>query len=1032
MAEKDFLAEFKDQQTKSLKGREKTFRGQIKKLGKSALDRDGITAENKETINDVISQITTAMSVGSKPKREDFIDAAKELTDIQNALSEVGASDEVTFNSDALGDLQAGVQKGLDFIAEQKPSLKGTVAKGIKNKMTATSTGFIKSLAMETVSGIPFGANVVDWMGEKMSSFGESMTQGKKLTETELGIGRAFTGGADVSEDTEDIVEDATEKTAKTNGGVSTGPTTKVKGIKEGVLRSAEDFVDARAERLGGLSELPTAEGTGGGLAETNEILRDILEAVKPDAETDREAERERELERLEDQKKGGRQTGKPEDGKGLFGKFNFMNLFKKGGIGKLLATLGTTLFGGLTSAFGATGVVGKGFLAKMGPTLMKFIGPAALLAGLAMAIKDGVDGWFKSDEWGVSKLSGALGGLFGGTGKAGSFGNVAGNALKWGLIGAGLGSFVPIIGTGIGFALGALLGAILGYFGGEKIAKAIDAMGKWFDEKWNGFLNIFGLGDDKVTAEAEKKASKGKQDIDKKRLEFTEKEIKRLESKDEPLSEEQQTRLEGLKVKAKKLGGTIKEREISSGKGGSGLTIKQREKELKELTASKEDTTGFWKGDVKGIEESASDLEESKVEYEEKKIRLAKGLEDAYEGIDPYGNMGKIRESHPQFEEFVTEYVSKAKGLIERNEAAWKEKQDAHQWMIDRKELLLKEDQAAKDAGLKVKLQEGGIVPGKEGEPVPVLAHGKEIFFDNESSERMHKVASLLEGTDFKSMEELFYNAKESAGYNILMDKFLTSGMLESKHGGMLKNVAMLFGLAGHGQLGQTKKHGTMVDKFSMGPETIEKLFEKLNYFKERVPTQKKRSSETGSRWTKGREKNLNELNAVRAIQEISRSMALLGDSPEEKEALEKYDKMTMEEKILSEMSREEAEERGQALKIDLKQRWGNFAKSDLVIGKNFTNFAQSDLVKGKNFTNFAKGVGDKDKIMYESLQPQTGTQLNAAAMDRVGYEGEKSSRPPTIVDASTVQNIVNNTQIRPPNPTGQYLPDEKKDFGK
>ena len=38
---------------------------------------------------------------------------------------------------------------------------------------------------------------------------------------------------------------------------------------------------------------------------------------------------------------------------------------------------------------------------------------------------------------------------------------------------------------------------------------------------------------------------------------------------------------------------------------------------------------------------------------------------------------------------------------------------------------------------------------------------------------------------------------------------------------------------------------------------------------------------------------------------------MALLGDSPEERKALDRYEKMTMEEKILSEMSREEAEER-------------------------------------------------------------------------------------------------------------------------
>ena len=130
----DFLKEFEDQQTKSLKGRHKTFVKQIKDIEQSALGA-AKTDENKTTIKDVISQITTATSVGSKPKREDFIDAAKELTDIQSALSEVGASDSLSFDSDALGDLQAAVKKGLDFIAEQKPSLKGAATKGIANKM---------------------------------------------------------------------------------------------------------------------------------------------------------------------------------------------------------------------------------------------------------------------------------------------------------------------------------------------------------------------------------------------------------------------------------------------------------------------------------------------------------------------------------------------------------------------------------------------------------------------------------------------------------------------------------------------------------------------------------------------------------------------------------------------------------------------------------------------------------------------------------------------------------------------------------
>ena len=42
--------------------------------------------------------------------------------------------------------------------------------------------------------------------------------------------------------------------------------------------------------------------------------------------------------------KKGGKVAGKEGDKKGLFGDFNFMDIFKKGGIKKLIATLGTTL----------------------------------------------------------------------------------------------------------------------------------------------------------------------------------------------------------------------------------------------------------------------------------------------------------------------------------------------------------------------------------------------------------------------------------------------------------------------------------------------------------------------------------------------------------------------------------------------------------------------------------------------------------------------------------------------------------------
>ena len=187
-----FLEEFESQQTNSLKGFLKTKTNEIKAIEVAALKPVTVRDDEKATFKEVISQITTAMNVGSKPKREDYIIAAKELNEINGTLSQIGADSNISFNSDLLGKLQEAVQIGLDFIAKQKPSLKGAAAKGIANKMKETSTGFVKNLAMETVSGIPFGAAVVDWMGAKMSGFGESLTQGKKLSQTELGIGRAL------------------------------------------------------------------------------------------------------------------------------------------------------------------------------------------------------------------------------------------------------------------------------------------------------------------------------------------------------------------------------------------------------------------------------------------------------------------------------------------------------------------------------------------------------------------------------------------------------------------------------------------------------------------------------------------------------------------------------------------------------------------------------------------------------------------------------------------------------------------------
>lgn len=145
--------------------------------------------------------------------------------------------------------------------------------------------------------------------------------------------------------------------------------------------------------------------------------------------------------------------------------------------LGSLLKgdTVGEEEKGGLfEKMFGAK--MAGGALAK----LLPMVGKLGLVGGIIWAVVDGIRGFFKADEWGVSKLSGGLGGLLGGLSKGivGMFKNMG----KWALIGAGIGSFVaPPIGTIVGGLLGAAIGGILGLIGGERLAKAFDAIGAWF-----------------------------------------------------------------------------------------------------------------------------------------------------------------------------------------------------------------------------------------------------------------------------------------------------------------------------------------------------------------------------------------------------------------------------------------------------------------------------------------------------------------------------------------------------------------------
>lgn len=165
--------------------------------------------------------------------------------------------------------------------------------------------------------------------------------------------------------------------------------------------------------------------------------------------------------------------------GSALFkGGSKFARLFAEGG---RLAGVGSRVSGffgglggrlsGLLGGAGGAGVLGK---------LLTRAGPLAGLVGLAL---DGFTGTGRSVDWlgeergntASGKFSSFLGSALGG--KSSGLKGAAGGALK----GAAIGMFAGPIGAAIGGGIGAVLGAV----GGERIAKAADAV-------FTGAKNIF------------------------------------------------------------------------------------------------------------------------------------------------------------------------------------------------------------------------------------------------------------------------------------------------------------------------------------------------------------------------------------------------------------------------------------------------------------------------------------------------------------------------------------------------------------
>ena len=138
-----------------------------------------------------------------------------------------------------------------------------------------------------------------------------------------------------------------------------------------------------------------------------------------------------------------------------------------KQGASSSLSSIGSTL---------ATGLSKGGIAAGGGATATAALaGVAGLAAGAIMMGKDAQKAAEKAKDWGTSEGSAKMAGVFFGAEEQPSLKNTAKQMAKYGAIGAGIGSFIPGVGTVIGGAVGAGVGALSSVVNGKDVAKWID-----------------------------------------------------------------------------------------------------------------------------------------------------------------------------------------------------------------------------------------------------------------------------------------------------------------------------------------------------------------------------------------------------------------------------------------------------------------------------------------------------------------------------------------------------------------------------
>ena len=406
--------------------------------------------------NETLSDIKSTVKLGKDPKREDFINAIKKAEGIEKVLNDALDAPKVILDHTLIGFLQKFIGIAAKTLNDNKPGMIGAGAKAAKSKVVSTISGVIGGMASQLTEGVPFAPEILGFAGAKIKGLG-----GKVASSAQTDLAAKLQGGdIDETEDTEDAEE---------NGGTSS-PVEK-----------------AKEEILGGTSG--GGGGDGGGLEFTNELLINIdenLQFIRDNTET---AESRRERLRDKGAKKAGGllskkgKQGVGEDGDGGDG---FMGNL----LGSFLGAGGGTGMGGAIKKYFKTGK-GSGLLGRILPKVLTVGRFIPIIGGIITPLIDGITGWFKADEWQTTKSSAVVGAAIGGTGSGAS-------GAAWGALKGGMAGFM--VGGPLGALAGVLIGSIAGWFGGKRIAQALDKVGNFFKEKWNSFLGLFDKDDKKLT----------------------------------------------------------------------------------------------------------------------------------------------------------------------------------------------------------------------------------------------------------------------------------------------------------------------------------------------------------------------------------------------------------------------------------------------------------------------------------------------------------------------------------------------------